>query len=159
MATITRAFDGEKGWMKMPQGIKDLSPDEVQEVLESIAHSPLVFLKNSRIEGAEAVYAGRVDVLGKSYESVYIPLGEGKGFRVYAHPETGMLAGMAYFGKRGSEPGQFIQLFGNPVELGGLAYPKDSETYFNGDKIATGSVQALELNPARDDALFQKPAN
>jgi len=159
IATIVRAFDGKAGWMQMPQGIKDLSAAEIEEVMESIAHSPLVFLKHSRVEGAQAVYAGRADVMGRSYESIYIPLGEGKGFRVYADPDTGMLAGLAYAGNYNNEPGQFIQLFSNPVELAGLTLPRDSETYFNGKKVASGAIQALELNPTPNPALFQKPAN
>ena len=159
IATIVRAFDGKAGWMQMPQGIKDLSAADIQEVMESIAHSPLVFLKHSRVEGAQAVYAGRADVMGRSYESIYIPLGEGKGFRVYADPDTGMLAGLAYAGNYNNEPGQFIQLFSNPAELDGLSIPRDSETYFNGKKVASGSIQTLELNPARNPELFQKPVN
>jgi len=111
------------------------------------------------VEGAQAIYAGRADVMDRSYESIYIPLGEGKGLRVYADPDTGMLAGLAYAGKYNNEPGQFIQLFSNPVELAGLTIPRDSETYFNGKKVASGAIQALELNPARNPALFQKPAN
>ena len=158
MFTLTRAFDGKAGWMVSPQGAKDFSEDEIKDARENIERTPLVFLKGSLVEGFQAIAVGKEEIQGKSYDVVYIPQGEGKGFRIGLDPETGMLGAMVYTGKRGPEPGKFIQIFTEPTAFGPIQYPAKSETFFNGEKYMGSTIKSIELNPAVPEDLFKKPA-
>jgi hypothetical protein len=158
MFTLTRAFDGKAGWMVSPQGAKDFSAEEIQDTRENIERTPLVILKGSLVEGFQAIAVGKEEIQGKSYDVFYIPMDGGKGFRIGLDPETGMLGAMVYTGKRGPEPGKFIQVFTEPASFGAIKYPAKSEIFFNGEKYMSSTVKSIDLNPAVPEDLFKKPA-
>ena len=156
MFKLTQVFDGQRGWVVSPQGAKDFTPDEVEDARQNIGHAPLIFLRKSLVEGFVAVYEGPADVRGQKLECVFISETGAKGFRVYLDPETGLMRALAYSGTRMNQPGRFLQVFGEYGPLGGILYPVSSESFFNDQMFMSVATRSLELNPARDEKLFEK---
>jgi len=155
--SMTQVVTGNTGWAKSFQGIKDYDEAECRKQLDDLEKSTLVLLRNSMVQGFKAQYLGEEEVKGKTYETVYIRYGDNKGYKVYLDSETGHIGAMAYSGKKGPEPGQFINVFGSPIELGGIIYPSGTEIYFNGDLFISSTLKSLELNPEENPDLFKKP--
>jgi len=157
MFSLKQVFDGRQGWVSSPQGVKDFSPEEAEDARLNIGHAPLIFLKKSLVEGFSAIFEGPAEIQGQQLDAVYLQEKGEKGFRIYLDPQTGLLRALAYLGTRMKQPGRFLQVFGAYAELGGILYPASNETYFNDQKFISTATKSLELNPPRDEKLFEKP--
>jgi hypothetical protein len=157
MLAMTQAVTSESGWMKSAQGMRDIDEADRQESIRNLSRNILVLMSNAEVQGFKAQYLGQEKVKDQTYEAVFIPSPDGKGFKVFLNPETGMIGAMSYSGKRGNEPGQFLVVYGKTAELGGILFPASSDTYFNDKLFVSGTVQSLEINPAYEPAMFQKP--
>ncbi len=134
-ATIVRAFDG-KASADAPRGSRTCRPP-ISRRSWNPSRSRWSSWKRSRVEGARGRLRGRADVMGRvrirstspsaRKASACMPIGHGHARRAGLRRQLQQQAG------------QFIQLFSNPA--GWMACPIPSETYFNGLKSASGSIQ------------------
>jgi hypothetical protein len=155
---MAQAVTGESGWIESAQGLADKTREECRMQQMELNRHPLVLLANSQIQGFKAQALEQEELVGKTVDVVYIRQDDKSGFKVYLDPESGHLVGQRYSGKRGNEWGEFLRLYSEPVEIGGIIYPSVSETYFNDQLYIAATVSALFINPPANPQIYVRPA-
>ncbi|MBM3810395.1 MAG: insulinase family protein [Acidimicrobiia bacterium] len=158
MGEIIQAFDGEKGWMKTPQGVQDAPPAVADQARKNAVQDNISLLSNFDAAGY-AVQAVGISKLGdKDVEGVLVK-NEALKLEVtmLIDPATGMLAGKGYQGALMGPPGALVETFSEMRDVGGVKLPFHVSITNNGRKAAEQKVSEYKLNPGVSDDIYKKP--
>jgi len=148
----------EAAFAAMPgQGMRELPATQKSETLEQIRRDPIfiashwkdlnVFFNADGTEKVGSVEARIVDVNAA-----------GAAIRWFVDPQTGHILKETYMTLSQGGPVQGETDFDNWKPIGGLTLPVVRHNKQNGQDSSTAEYTALELNPAVDPKLFEKPA-
>jgi zinc protease len=139
------------------QGVRDFPASQKAESLEQIKRDPIfiaahwkdlnVFFHAAGTEKVGAIEARIVDVNAA-----------GAAIRWFVDPQTGHILKETYRTLGPSGPAQGETTMENWKLLGGLTLPLVRKNKQNGEDSSTAEYTALEVNPAVDPKMFDKPA-
>jgi predicted Zn-dependent peptidase len=135
-----------------------LPPEMVEKGLRELSRELLFLADHAGSPDMEAVAGGSDEVDGVACEIVSVSY-KGNESRLCID-ETGNVLAQSYQGEhpfRGT-PGLIEVRFTDYAEIDGRQLPRTQTTFFEGEEVATQTVESMEINLELDDALFVLPA-
>jgi zinc protease len=153
---IVTAVDGASGWSQSPQGVQDLSTEEVDAVHEDMLREPDYFLTHRAEMKWQALAPREFD--GLRCDVVYARETVVQDWVLYFDAATHRLAGMEYRGQGPmGAPAQTRVSYGDYRTIAGVAYPHAQRVQLDGKDFMSVQASKIEVNGAVDAALFKKP--
>ncbi|MCU0610186.1 MAG: insulinase family protein [Candidatus Eisenbacteria bacterium] len=152
---IVTVVDGAGGWMRGPQGVQDLPASMVAEAEAERMREVLWVLTHYgelSLQIMDPVTEGDA-----SLQRVFVASDAVKDWVLFFDAD-GMLAGMDYQGMDQQGPAAMSVRYRGFMEVSGIKVPSAIEIHREGEPFLTGTVTSVEVNPAIDEAIFQRPA-
>jgi predicted Zn-dependent peptidase/outer membrane lipoprotein-sorting protein len=159
MGEILQGFDGQKVWMKTPQGIQEMPPQVAGQARNSSLRETVQLLNNYDKPGYTTQALGVSKLEGKDVEGVLVK-NDSLSFqvKVYFDPATGLLVGKNYMGQIPmSGPGEITETLSDIREVEGAKLPFRSVLTNNGKKAAEQKIGEFKVNTGVPDSAFTKP--
>jgi zinc protease len=156
--TMNIVVTPETAFMAMPdQGMRDLPSSQKTETLEQIKRDPIFIAAHAkdvnvffRAAGTEKVGDNDTRIVDVNAAGAYI--------RWYVDPQTGHILKETYQTLSQSGPVQGETDMHEWHPMSGLNIPTVRHNKQNGEETSTATYTAIEINPAVDPRLFEKPA-
>jgi zinc protease len=139
------------------QGKGDLPPAQKMETLEQIKRDP-IFIAAHWKDPDMFFNASGTEKVGDAEARIVDVNAAGAAIRWFVDPQTGRILKETYMTLGRSGPVQGETDMDNWKPIAGLALPLLRHNKQNGQDTSTAEYTALELNPAVDPKLFDKPA-
>ncbi len=150
------AVNGDKGWAKNMQGIRDLDESDVQDTKDELKTDTIGVFRNLDSLQCQALQPSKVD--GVMCNPVHVS-GIGDSYQIFfVDPATNLV-------KMVQSPGQ-SPMTGAPVTqkifvdeyqiIDGYNLPKTIRITYDDEPFATGTVKEFKANPKVDMGLFKK---
>jgi hypothetical protein len=157
MGEQTVLVHGDAGAMQAGGRAAPMPAEMVERTLSELNRELLILLDHAGDPGVEAVAAGSDEVEGRACDLVSVTF-RGTESRLCIDADGSVLS-QSYQGKhmlRGT-PGLVEVRFYDYEDVDGWRLPQRSEIRFEGETLATSTVDSLEINPELDPALFELP--
>jgi zinc protease len=139
------------------QGMRDLPGSQKTESIEQIKRDP-IFIASHANDANIFFHAGGTEKVGDVDARIVDVNSDGAYIRWFVDPQTGHILKETYPTLAQSGPVQGETEFDDWKPLGGLTIPTVRHNKQNGQDSSTATYTALEINPAVDPKLFEKPA-
>ena len=158
MGDQTMVINGDRGYSSSGGQNRPLPGEMVVEQFQDLNRELLVLASSLGRPDLEAVSGGSEEVEGTPCDVAAVSLG-GTESRLYIDAD-GKVVKQSYQGKHPMlrTPGQMEVLYSDYREVDGWMVPHKHVMTFEGDELATISVDAISINGAVEDALFELPA-
>src|SRR5229473_6554424 len=138
------------------QGMHDFPPSQKAETLEQIKRDP-IFIASHWKDPNVFFNADGTEKVGDVEARIVDVNAAGAAIRWFVDPQTGHILKETYRTLSQSGPVQGETDFDNWKSISGLTLPLVRHNKQNGQDSSTSEFTALELNPAVDPKLFEKP--
>jgi zinc protease len=153
---IVTAFDGTRGWNKSPQGVQDLSPEEIAQVKEDLLRELEYFLVRRAEMKWQALEPREFD--GVRCDVVYARETPVADWVLYFDAGAHRLQGMEYRGQGPmGAPAQARVSYGDYRAVAGVSYPHAIRMQLDGQDFMNVQASQIEVNGPVDEGLFRKP--
>ncbi len=142
------------------QGMRDLPASQKAESLEQIKRDPIFIASHATNTNKDAnifFHAGGTEKVGDVEARIVDVNSDGAYIRWFVDPQTGHILKETYPTLSQSGPAQGETDFDDWKPLSGLTIPTVRHNKQNGQDSSTATYTALEINPAVDAKLFEKP--
>jgi zinc protease len=148
----------DAAFMAIPgQGMQDLPASQKAEMLDQIKRDPIFIA--ARCKDPNVFFnAGGTEKVGDVDARIVDVNAAGAAIRWFVDPQTGHILKETYRMLSQSGPAQGETDMDNWKPIGGLTLPLLRHNKQNGQDSSTAEYTALDLNPAVDPKLFEKPA-
>jgi len=153
----TMATDGTVGWLKNPQGARDLGPGQVADLKNRVGRHPAVLLPGALREERPVQFL-ETAVLGDSQADVIVlsDAADNK-IRIYVEKGTGRVLKRAFQTEvPGKGPVEQEEVYSDFRQVGGLTLPFNEVTTHNGEKAGERTTKSVEINTGVDAAIFAR---
>lgn len=155
MGTMLTVFNGNKGWMKAPNGTQELPPSAAAEAMAS---ETLVLMATADQPGVQLQALGSRQFAGKPVDAVLMSDAARKiSVKFYLDPQTHLMLGKAYDGDLMGAPGEIEEVYSDYREVNGVRVPFHIVLQQNGQKRGEVKVSEMKINTGVADTLFAKP--
>lgn len=151
---ITTVIEGQTGWMRDPRGVQDLPPSMLADAEAERMREALWILTHYDelpLQVLEPVSEGDARL-----ERVFVSSDVVKDWVLFFDGE-GRLAGMDYQSVDEQGPAAVSVRYRSFSEVGGVSWPSSIQMRRNGEQFLDGTVVSIEVNPAIDEGIFQRP--
>ena len=148
-------FDGNIGWRKTPQGVRDLT-----DMMKSSFRAEVIRHTYNLLcaEGESSVQFEKRDKVGEIEAEVILIRKEGESVRLFVETASGTLLKKAYRGIGTGGPADFEQIYSDYREVSGIQLPFRIEVKQNGARFLEATVNDVKINSGLDPAeLGKKP--
>lgn len=148
----------DSAFLSVPgQGMRDMPASQKQETLEQIKRDPIFIAGHSKNPGM-FFKAGGKEKVGDVEAQIVDVNSDGAAIRWFVDPASGQILKEIYniLSQRGAVRGETE--FENWKPIGGLTLPLRRVNKQNGEDTSTADYTNIEINPAIDPKLFEKPA-
>jgi hypothetical protein len=155
MGEAAVVLDGERGFMRGGSGRMELPPEAVKAARVALGREMIVIAGNADNPELEAVAAGTEEVDGEPCEVVTVSFLGGRSW-LYVDGE-GRVVKQTYAGMHPfyGSPGEIEVRFSEYEIVGGRLLPRRQVMSFEGEKVATVTLESAEVNPELDPADFE----
>jgi zinc protease len=156
-ATIVQVCDGTSSWLKFPDGIHDTT-----NMIDEFKRGIMLFgggwgIYQQALAGKITGQAiGEEEIAGKKTLGVAVT-GAFGAVKLYFDPTTHLLAAARYQSATDHGLSDNEQHWSDYRNVEGRQFAFATDTYRDGAKLFDSTVQAVQINPKLDDALFAKP--
>jgi hypothetical protein len=157
---VVQGFNGEKVWMKSPQGVQEMGSPVVERAKQAVLREIFPLLRSFDKQGWEVQALGPSKLDGKDVEGVLVKNAANKlEVKLFVDPATGLLAGKTYFdpGGMGSPPGERVETFSDMRDVDGVKLPFHVVVTTGGQKSAEQTIKEAKINTGVNDSVFEKP--
>ena len=148
----------DSAFMAMPgQGMRNFPPSQKEETLEQIKRDP-IFIASHWKDSNVFFNADGTEKVGDIEARIVDVNAAGTAIRWFVDPQTGHILKEIYRTLSQGAPVQGETDMDDWKPIGGLTLPLVRHNKQNGRDSSTAEYTALELNPAVDPKLFEKPA-
>ena len=140
------------------QGMRDLPTSQKEETLEQIKRDPIFIASHWKDPNMFFLAAG-MEKVGDTEARIVDVNAEGAAIRWFVDPQSGHILKETYRALSQHGPVQGETDMENWKPLGGLTLPTRRVNKQNGENSSTAEYTELEVNPAIDLKIFQKPAD
>jgi zinc protease len=157
MGEVTMVVTPEASFMLLPgMGTREVPSSQREAAQKESRQEMLPVLKNPesytiRVVGTEKV--GSIDAKILEIAS------DGDTMKWYVDPATGKILRRVSKGRGPMSQQEQVTDFTAWAVFGGVNLPTGFSTTVNGEQIASGQVKSLEINPAIDPKVWEKPAS
>jgi zinc protease len=149
----------DSAFMSVPgQGMRDLPTSQKEETLEQIKRDPIFIASHWKDPNMFFLAAG-MEKVGDTEARIVDVNAEGAAIRWFVDPQSGHILKETYRALSQHGPVQGETDMENWKPLGGLTLPTRRVNKQNGENSSTAEYTELEVNPAIDLKIFQKPAD
>ena len=150
-------LNGDTGYMKAGGQTQPLPGPMVEEQLKDLGRDLLVLMGNRDNPELEALAAGTDSVDGVSCDVVAVSFGGSESRLCVA--DDGTVLRQTYQGKHPMQqtPGMIEVLFSEYSDVSGHLIAHKQVMTFEGQPLATVTVNSIELNPEIDETIFDMP--
>lgn len=154
---FTMATDGAAGWMKGPQGLRDLPAKQLEDLKKNVARYPPVLLL-SALDGNHPVqYLESTTVEGSEADVIVLEDPSGEPVKLWVEKGTGHILKRSFQAEApGKGPVQQEQVFSDFRQVSGLTVPFKEVTYHDGEKAGERTVRNFEVNIGAAPELFAR---
>jgi zinc protease len=156
MGQMALVIAGTEAFMISPQGEQAMPASMREQAEDQLAHVPILLLRQRTQPGFEAVAAGE----GKSGDTATALLAvtfKGRTTTLGIDPQTGRVLSASFRGAGpDGVPGDVVNTYGDFRPAGGLTLPFAQSSSLNGENNATGTLSAVTVNAAVDDAVWKR---
>ena len=156
---MLQVLDGESGWAKGPQGMQDMSSEDVADSRNQMLQDPHYIL--GRFDGyqVQSLDAGEVD--GKPANVVLIRIDEKEWTKLFFDATSGLLVKTESMGKNPmtGAPGLMESFFSDYKAVGGIQFAHTTKVVHGGEPLMELKTSSVEVNPKIESAIFAKPAS
>ena len=148
---------GDSGWKRTPQGVSDLSPDELADI--KTTHSRELSMMFALPSAPRAQALGEEEIDGKKCAAVLI--GEGAASAtMLMDVGSGYPVALRYKGKgpQGA-PVEIMDVYDDWRSAGSIMVPFNIEKRHNGELFGTMAIKSVALNGPVDEKLFARPGS
>lgn len=154
---IIMVLDGDKGWMKSPQGVQDLPESQIVDMKKSLARDTLNLLRSLEKEGITIQALESEEIEGKKVDIVFITDAQGNTTKLAISPETNLIIRKSYQGKTMMGPGKLDEYYSDFQDVSGIKIPFHSIVNSDGKKFMETKVTEVKINSDVPESLFEKP--
>ena len=154
---VVMVVNGEKGWIKAPQGIQDLPESQLKDMKKGLERDTIYLLQNIKKEGIKIQAIAPEEIEGKKAEVVLITDKKGNSIKLAIDPETGLILKKSYQGKTMMGPAKLDEFYSDYREVSGIKIPFHIVVNSNGKKFAEVDIKEVKINSQISDSLFEKP--
>jgi zinc protease len=156
--TMNIVISPEASFMAMPgQGVHDFPASQKTETLEQIKRDP-IFIASHWKDANMFFNANGSEKVGDLDARIVDVSAAGAVLRWFVDPASGRILKETYMTLSQDTPVQGETDMENWKPIGGLTLPLMRRNKQNGEDSSTAEITALEVNPAVDPKLFEKPA-
>ena len=139
------------------QGMRDLPGSQKAETLEQLKRDPIFIAAHAK-DANIFFHAGSTEKVGDSAARIVDVNAAGAYIRWWVDPKTGHILKETYrtLSQGGPVEGETDMDEWKP--MGGLTIPTVRQNKQNGEDTSSATYTSLELNPAVDPKVFEKPA-
>ena len=159
MGELTMTLDGKSGWMKLPMGVRDLPPSQVEEMYKSLFLDPMVVLSHIDSPDYTIYYYKDDKVNDRPVSGVIVKHGPtGALTRWFLDNETMMLlkAVTRAQGEAGLQDQE--ELYDDYRDVGGVKVAFKTRQFMDGKQQMELELSGAKFNTGLTDAQFKKPA-
>ena len=157
MGEAAIVLDGERGFMRNSSGQLELPARTVKAARIGLGREMIVIAGNADNPELEAVATGTEEVDGEPCEVVAVSFLGGRSW-LYVDSE-GRVVRQTYAGTHpfDGSPGEIEVRFSEYEIVGGRLLPRRQVMSFDGERVATVTLESVEVNPELDPADFETP--
>ncbi len=155
MVEIVQVLDGQGGWTKTPQGVVDLSGEELAEAQQDQLREPEHFLVHWREMAWQALDPQEID--GVRCDVVHGRDAEIKNWILYFDAKSHLLRGMDFSGRGPQGPAQVSVRYADHRDTGGVRLPFSTNVKLDGQDFMTLNAEQIEMNVPVEEGLFARP--
>jgi zinc protease len=156
--TMNIVVTPDAAFMAIPgQGMRDFPASQKAEMLEQIKRDP-IFIASHWKDPNVFFHAGGTEKVGDTEARIVDVNAAGAAIRWFVDPQTGHILKETYRTLSQGVPVQGETDMDNWKPVSGLTLPLVRHNKQNGQDSSMAEYTALELNPAVDPKLFEKPA-
>lgn len=146
-------FDGDNGWRKTPQGVRDL-PDGLKQFFRAVA------IRNSfnllRAEGEFTVQFEKREKVGEIEADVILIRKEGESVRLFIEAASGTLPKKTFRGMGSGGSADIEEIYSDYREVSGTRIPFRIEVNQNGARFLEAAINEVKFNTGVDPAELGK---
>ncbi len=154
---IIMVLNGEKGWMKSPQGIQNLPESQLKDMKKSLERDTIYLLQNIRKEGIEIQTLEPEEIKGKKVEVILITDAKGNSIKLAIDSETSLIVRKSYQGKTMMGPAKLEEFYSDYREVSGIKIPFHIIINSNDKKFAEVNILEVKINSQIPESLFERP--
>lgn len=155
MAEIVTALDGAKGWVRMPQGTRDLAGEDLEDAAQDRLREPGYFLVHRAEMTWQALEPRMID--GTACDAVYAREAPVRDWVLYFDAATHLLLGMDYVGRGPQGPVLAEARYSDYREVSGARMYYTQRTLHDGQEFMKLAIDRIEVDAPVDEGLFRRP--
>ncbi|MCE2395800.1 insulinase family protein [Candidatus Poribacteria bacterium] len=153
---MSRIYDGQSGWMVMPQGVQPLPPAYVEEGKKEIFRDSIPLLAYVSNEEVSAQYLGAEDVNGKMADVILISDTPADTLKLFIDQETKYIIKKEYQSLTDQGPAEREEFLDDYREVSGVMIAFHTVSFDNGEQSAEITFSEATINAEVDESLFEK---
>ncbi|MGD0127220.1 MAG: pitrilysin family protein [Terriglobia bacterium] len=157
MGEMTMVISPSVAFMKSPMGSQDLPGAQKEDGLKELKRHP-IFVAQHADDTKFIFAAGGSEKIGDVEAQILDINADGAQVRWYVDPQTGHILRTSAQTIGMSGPGEQIVDYSEWKEVEGMSLPFKLKIKQSGNDAGSQDIQELQINPAVDPKLFEKPA-
>lgn len=154
MGEMLMVYDGQKMWMKTPQGVQDAPAQAVADARDTVFRETIHLLANAPKLSAQ--YVGPTKAGDKAAEEILVTDETKRQVRLLIDPQSGILLGKRYAGRMAAGAGDLEEIYTDYKEFNGVKLPVATVVTQNGAKRAEAKIEEVKFNAGVPGSLFTK---
>lgn len=154
---MVQVLNRDQGWAQRPQGVVALNASQLTEMKKSLMRDPFLLLRMAEKESYTVQSLGEEKANRKAYKVLLITNGDELSIKHFLNPQTYLIEKRVYQGNIMGRPAKLEEVFSDYREVSGIKIPFALTTFADGQKFLEGTFTEVQINPAIDPALFEKP--
>jgi zinc protease len=158
MGEMAQGYDGAAGWIRTPQGVRDIPAAQLGEFEAGRFRDTIHILQNIDNPAYTVQSMGQAEEQGKPAEVVAVSDPKRNlQVKLYIDPEANLLVKKVYSGAFMGAPGEVEEIYSDWREAGGLKMPHAVTLNQDGKKRGSQKVTELKVNPGVPEEAYKKP--
>jgi zinc protease len=157
MGAIVQVLDGNKGWIRTPQGVMELQGSQVGELSKQVRFETINVLKSFAAGKLDAQYLGESQLDGHKVLDILITIGEGATQHLYVDANDYTIVGSMRRGNTMEGPAELTEIYSDIRDVEGLKVNFASVQRTGTKQVSSSVVSEVKVNPKVDPAIFAKP--
>jgi hypothetical protein len=157
MGEMTIVISPAAAFMKSPMGAQDLPSAQKEEGLKEVKRHPIFVAQHA--EDPKFVFAAAgSEKIGEVEAQILDVNADGAQVRWYVDPQTGHVLRTSAQALGMTGPGQRVTDYSGWKEVDGISLPFKAKITQDGKEAGSQDIKEVQINPAVDPKLFEKPA-
>jgi len=154
--SISYVFDGQSGWMVMPQGTQPLPGSQIDEFKKSGFRDTIPLLINLSTGEIPVQYVGAEDVNGKLTDVILVTQPDGEVLKLFIDQDTKYIIKKAYRAVREEGVVDEEEFTDDYREVAGVKVGYHIVTQRNGEIAADVKFNEIVVNAEVDESIFEQ---